>query len=157
MSIFAISGKTHPGNHYVYKVLSNFPAGMIFYHDFFLQKENIFCEMLFPDRFLNFLENACVYEKKDIKKAYLSLGLEHDPSPFRRQEHMENVICRILLQKVERIPFWLPNRKIVKIPHFWSKNDIFAPMAPTLINVTVFLVFWDPFPYFRIFGENSTI
>ena len=28
--------KIHPINHYVYKVLSNFPAGMIFYHDFHL-------------------------------------------------------------------------------------------------------------------------
>jgi hypothetical protein len=89
-----------------------------------------------------------VFTEKRSKKAYLFLGLEHDPSPFRRQEHMENVIFRILLQKVEIIPFWLPNRKIIKIPHFWSKNDISAPMAPTLINVTVFLVFWDPFSSF---------
>ncbi len=67
------------------------------------------------------------FRKNDLKKAYLSLGLEHDPSPFRRQEHMENVIFRILLQKVEIIPFWLPNRKIIKIPHFWSKKWHFRP------------------------------
>jgi hypothetical protein len=36
--------------------------------------------------------------------------------------------------------------------HFWSKNDISAPMAPTLINVMVFLVFWDPFSSFSDFG-----
>ena len=90
--------------------------------------------------------------KKHLKKAYLFLGLEHDPSPFRRQEHIGNVIFRILLQKVEIIPFWLPNRKIIKISHFWSKNDISAPMAPTLINVMVFLVFWDTFSSFSDFG-----
>ena len=47
--------------------------------------------------------------------------------------------------KMEIIQCWLPNRKISKIPHFWSKNYIFAPMAPTLINVLASLAFWDQF------------
>ena len=143
--------KIHPRNHYVYKVLSNFPAGMIFIMISFCRKEIYSAEFYFPHRFFYFLGISSFYEKKHLKKAYLSLGLEHDPSPFRRQEHMENVIFRILLHKVERNPFWLPKRKIIEISHFWSKNNIFAPMAPTLINVTVSLVFWDQFSSFSDF------
>ncbi len=119
------------------------------------KKKYFFAEFYFPDSICNVLVNSCFYEKKHLKKAYLFLGLEHDPSPFRRQEHMENIISRILLQKAEGMRFWLPNRKIIKIPHFWSKHNIFAPMAPTLINVTVFLVFWDPFSSFSDFGGKS--
>ena len=80
--------KIHPRNHYVYKVLSNFPAGMLFYHDLFLQKENISCVILISWWIFNFLGNSRFYGKSP-KKAYFSLGLEHDPSPFRRQEHLK--------------------------------------------------------------------
>ncbi len=114
----------------------------------FCRKRIFFAKFYFPDSFSNFLANLCFFEKRHLKKAYLFLGLEHDPSPFRRQEHMGNVSFRIWLQKVEIIPFWLPNREIIKIPNFWGKNDISAPMAPTLINVMVSLVFWDPFSSF---------
>ncbi len=86
--------------------------------------------------------------KRASEKGIPFPGARARSEPFSSSRAHGKCIFRILLQKVEMIPFWLPNRKIIKIPHFWSKNDISAPMAPTLINVTVFLVFWDPFSSF---------
>ncbi len=73
--------KIHQRNRYVYKVLSNFPAGMIFYHDFFLQKENAFAELYFPDSFCNFLENWC-FTKKHLKKGIPFPGARARSEPF---------------------------------------------------------------------------
>ena len=46
-------GAKYPRNHYVYKVLSNFPAGMIFIMISFCRKKILFAEFNFPDRFIN--------------------------------------------------------------------------------------------------------
>ena len=131
---------------------ATFPQAWFFIMISFCRKEIFFAEFYFPDSFFQFSGKFMFLRKKSSKNAYLFLRLEHDPSPFCRQGHIGNVFFRILFQKVEIIPFWLPNRKIIKIPHFWSKNDISAPMAPTLINVTVSLVFWDSFSSFSDFG-----
>ena len=140
--------KIHPRNHYVYKVLSNFPAGMIFYHDFFLQKGNILLRNSIFLIVFSVFWKIHVFTKKASKKGIPFPGARARSEPFSSSRAHGKCIFRILLQKMEMNPFWLPNRKIIKIPHFWSKNDISAPMAPTLINVMVFLVFWDPFSSF---------
>jgi len=133
---------------------ATFPQAWFFIMISFCRKKISFAEFYFPDSFFNFLENLCFYEKKHLKKAYLFLGLEHDPSPFRRQEHMGNVIFRILLQKVEIIPFWLPNRRIIKFPNFWSKRWHFRPHGANPYKRNGFLGLLGPiFLIFRFWGE----
>ena len=78
---------------------ATFPQAWFFIMISFCRKKIFSAEFYFHARFFYFLEISCFYEKKHLKKAYLFLGLEHDPSPFRRQEHIGNVIFRILLQK----------------------------------------------------------
>ena len=86
-----------------------------------------------------------------LKKAYLSLGLEHDPSPFRRQEHLK---CNYPDFAPKSVKKTISGSKIAQCSKFLTvgaENDIVAPMAPTPINVTVSLVFWVPFTSFSEF------
>ena len=86
------------------------------------------------------------------QKGCISLGLEHDPSPSRRQEHVETLFSRNWPNQMETIPFLAPKiRKLAKFRTLGAKNYIFAPMAPTLINVMVSLIFWDRFSSFSVF------
>ncbi len=82
MSIFAISSKIHPRNHYVYKVLSNFPAGMIFHHNFFLQKGIIFCGILFSSYIFQFSGKFMFLRKKVPQKGIPFPGARARSEPF---------------------------------------------------------------------------
>ena len=92
------------------------------------------------------------------QKGCISLGLEHDLSPSRRQEHMDNSFFAKFTQLNGNNPILASKiGKLVKFRTLGAKNDIFAPMAPTLINVTVSLAFWDRFYSFSDFGANFII
>ena len=118
--------KIHPRNHYFYKVLSYFPAGTISIIISFCGRDNIFCGIIFQIDFSIFW-GIHIFTKKPPQKGIPFLRTRARSEPFSSTRALKNVILQILLPKVWKNHFWLQNRKIIKIPHFWSRNRYFSP------------------------------
>ena len=123
--------KIHPRNHYVYKVLSNFPAGMIFYHDLILQKGNISLWEYILAIVFSFSWQIHVFTQKASKK-----GIPF-PGARARSEHFSS-------SRAHRKCYF---------PDFAPKsrnNSILAPKSQNHKNVSLLEQKW----HFRPHGAN---
>ncbi len=100
---------------------ATFPQAWFFIMISFCRKEILFAEFYFPDSFFAF-SGKCMFLRKTYKKGMPFPGARARSEPFSSSRAHRKCIFRILLPKVEIIPFWLPNRKIIKSSHFWSKK-----------------------------------
>ena len=123
------------------------------------RRTEIFCsEFYFPDRSSSKFLKIRLVTKKCTSKGMHFLGARARSEPFSPSRTPGKSLFAKLAQLNGNNSILGPKiGKLAKFLTLGAKNDIFAPMAPTLINVMVSLVFWDRFYLFPDFERNFTI